>query len=171
MNFKAISAATLFGMSISAASAAPVTYNFVGAFDSSPLGDVNFDFTVSFEDTEPVTDTDNGLTVNSLTSTNVSGDPFISTIFSFDNSFNIIFFGAGNNARNVLQDADPDFLIAYNFEDGVWGAAGRVGDSSSSGTNRDLTVTEVSPIPLPAAGWMLLAGVAGLGVMARGRKT
>jgi hypothetical protein len=171
MNFKAIAAATLFCMSTSAASAAPVTYNFDGAFSSTALGNVNFDFTVSFDDALSVTDTDNGLTVNSLTSTIVSGDPFTSTTkYSFDASTNIIRFGAGDFARDFLQDATTDFFVAYDFDDGASGVGGRNGDTSSSGSIISLEVTEVAPVPLPAAGWMLLAGIGGLGVMARRRK-
>jgi hypothetical protein len=165
MNFKAIAAATLFCMSTSAASAAPVTYNFVGTLGQVDLG-LQFDFTVSFDNTESVND--GPVTVNSfIPSSNYnSWSPTI--VYDYNSSSNFIFIGAGSDATSI--DSTPDFYLFYEFGDDLSGTALVSTDQGSGSTFPTLTVTEIAPVPLPAAGWMLLAGIGGLGVMARRRK-
>ncbi len=72
----------------------------------------------------------------------------------------------------ALDGASFDSLIA----DGVFGllvdfsaGVGDFGDGDQ--LNVALSYTEVAPVPLPAAGLMLMGGLAGLGALSRRRKT
>lgn len=66
------------------------------------------------------------------------------------------------------------YLSGFGFGDialtGTISYFGQIGDTQSEGARVEFALGNVAPVPLPAAGWLLLAGLGGLGIAARRRK-
>lgn len=175
MNIKTILAAACISLAGAAASASTMTYNVVGGFSGGQLGDVAFDLTITGDfssDIEPSLGTTSGLTVNSLTSSLVPGDPFLVVAFGFGAPSNTLIFGGIISDFNGIIDDTTDLYVGITgftsgsaslfFANDTLSTSRGIGFPSGS-----VAVTEVAPIPLPASVFFLLAGLAGLGAVAR----
>jgi hypothetical protein len=188
-----VAAATL---SMAAGSASAATFNFTGsssdsssksftvagitavatAFREGPLGFLQF--------AGNVTQNGNGLGVASVpdTSGDIDGFGFKDTlVLTFDQlvNFSLATFGAvdsGDDWDIFVDDGSGAFVQVanditdnpFNFNDGI---VKRIA-FGADGINDDfrLNSVEVSAVPLPAAGWLLIAGVGGLVAMRRKRE-
>lgn len=70
----------------------------------------------------------------------------------------------GNTTRNYLFD-----VTGFEIGDGFWTVENQKNTATLQG--RFTYEENVAPIPLPAAGWMLMAGLGGIGVVARRRRS
>jgi len=71
--------------------------------------------------------------------------------------------------ENPIENSDAQGPVGFDFTfDGTFDALRITALSSPNGTNGfDIDSVRVSPVPLPAAGWMLVVGIGGLVVMRR----
>ena len=77
--------------------------------------------------------------------------------------------GSGSDGAGYLQISGIDWTQRWELTGTV--AFGWTGDTipGRSNLNVGFKLTDVPPIPLPAAAWLLLSGIAGLGLLARRR--
>ena len=165
--------------SVSSAKAV-TTYNISGSFSGGQLGLVSFDFDITADFSTGIGDTSDGLVINTLTSTVVAGDPFLTT-GSFSGPIQYQYYNTGGFDTLLLGGGDvsavsgtaTDFSILINNLSTA-PSIGSIVDSWSGSNDfafpeqSDLTVTRVEPdvIPLPAGGLLLMTGLlvaAGLG--------
>lgn len=168
-------AASLMALNLSASSVLATTFNIVGSFSGGQLGDVSFDLTIDADFSSIIfPSTDSGLTINSMTSSVVAGDPFPLTMpltyaYGVDDR---LLIGGGNPQIFPGNTTDFFFLIDDLTSSP---AVIQIVDTLASSTDigRDLsgsvTVTELNPVPLPAGGFLLLTGLLVVAVV-RGRK-
>lgn len=168
--------ALALGVGISASTASAITVDFTGGPNGTSLDFGDFTVTASalFSPFPVVTHNSNGLGVdaNFLDSTGSldSREGFEALTFTFDqtvvvNSVSFNGLGGGEN-YSVIVDGVP---VALGISDNPLVGPATL-DSFTIGTGlrdgdrfRIASIDyDIAPIPLPAAGWMLLAGLGGL---------
>lgn len=93
--------------------------------------------------------------------------------FRFQSTYNggtsVVNGGAANGARIAFLISPTNANIAYAFFDD--GGGPQIGKCKTKDCDFDdmIIQIEVAPIPLPAAAWLILAGIGGLGLAARRR--
>jgi hypothetical protein len=177
-------------ISVAPAQAATSTLNFKGSFSGGQLGDVTFDFTITrdFSVTEfsARAEITTGLTINSITSSVVAGDPFpVTGRGSSDPGFFGYSYEFDTRRSGDLLEFGTDSAV-FEFDTGfrfqivnISGTPsfGRISDSLAalpftgegmeSGTTT-LTVTDLTaPVPLPASALLLLGALGGTALMRR----
>ncbi|WP_433989198.1 hypothetical protein SuNHUV7_35170 (plasmid) [Pseudoseohaeicola sp. NH-UV-7] len=90
----------------------------------------------------------------------VSGDQKTGTIAVNTNTYGMV--------AVLLKSANT--FAAYRFDNGLNGILSFFTPNDSGLSNYVIAGRNPSPVPLPAAGWMLLAGVGGLAAMRRRKK-
>lgn len=166
-------------MSVAPAQAATSTLNFKGSFSGGQLGDVTFDFTItrdfSVREFSALNVITTGLTINSITSSVVAGDPFPTTgrgffgysyipdtlrsgdLLDFGTDGAVFEFDTGFNFRIEDISGTPSFL---SISDSL-ATEPFTGEDMESGTTT-LTVTDLTaPVPLPASALLLLGALGG----------
>ena len=148
-----------------AASASAATYNIIGSYSGGQLGDVKFDITIDADFTSDIFSTDAGLTINSLTSSVV--DPFLiagGLGYDFRASGGVLSIGGLKSGANAIVFNTDDFrFVIRSFPSApiffavVDTRATTIG--FASGLNAAVKVTDVSAVPLPAGGFLLLTGL------------
>ncbi|MEO0938944.1 MAG: VPLPA-CTERM sorting domain-containing protein [Pseudomonadota bacterium] len=103
---------------------------------------------------------------------NVEGSTFIRNLTLDGMSLSTDSIAATNNSAGVLLtqplDLSSGFTLAGEYQFVYSGLA--QGQGSGSRPAIQLKAAEIPPVPLPAAAWMLIAALGGLGVLRRARK-
>lgn len=170
----------------SATSSMAATYHIVGGFSGGQLGVVAFDLTITADFAGPWTNltTSDGLTINSMTSSVVAGDPFPLTgpasgplTYWYFKPGDALWISGGSYSSD-FRATDFQFQISDFLKPGTQTATGFDTLASVNGlsriTNVTVSVTEIpdeqpSIVPLPAGGLLFLSGLVGLAAL-RGRK-
>ena len=140
--------------------------------DGGLLGPTVLDVTIDNSFDAIVFDQTDGLTINELTfGPGVSGfaEPLV---YDYISAFDRLVIGGGGDA-SLLIGSDVDFRFTI---DGLFGTptirstidADGVSSAFGAPIVSLLSVTEATPLPLPATAWLLLAGLGGLATL-RGR--
>ncbi|WP_299970384.1 VPLPA-CTERM sorting domain-containing protein [uncultured Roseobacter sp.] len=172
----------------SATSGLAATYNIVGGFTGKELGDVAFDITITADFTKDLGPTRDGLTVNSLTSSVLAGDPFnLSGVWSgplhyqYDAQYDLLDI-FGGSFRGVSSEATDVFFTIVRLSQtnawmtDPWNSVGSLsGTVDREGSPTSLSVTLIpnqspSIVPLPAGGLLFLTGLAGFASLRLRRK-
>ncbi len=182
MTLKTLAAAACITLAVGS-SACAATFNFVGGFSGGQLGDVSFDITIDADFSADIAETSDGLTVNSLTSSVVGGNPFPLAggpgyRFIFDKGR--LIFGGFSRTIDDAGGRYNDFSVRIDqFQGRNTGQDPRIGVNIEtaasqkhfgSATSAEVAVTEVSPVPLPAGGLLLLSAFGGVAALKRRTK-
>jgi hypothetical protein len=164
-------ATTVMALGLMLTSASAATYNVVGSFGGGQLGTVSFDLTIDGDFTSFIGTTANGLTINSLSSS-TAGTPFSLTGglgYAFFPDFDILVLGGLQDDLGGLSADSTDFYIRIiGFTSAnptfMFDLFDSLATTPALGFPRGIgvSVTEVSVVPLPAGGVLLLTGFAGL---------
>ena len=169
--------AALFVSMVSVTIVNAATYNISGSFSGGQLGTVNFDFDVTADFTANIMNSPSGLSINSITSTMVSGDPFPIAggyVYSYVVNTDTFSFGGLANGVNGINSTMNDFHAMISdfttnpsiYIEDTLSSQSDIG-FPSSGT---VAVKALAPVPLPAGLPLLLSGLAGVAGLRMRRK-
>lgn len=139
--------------------------------DNSDFGDL-LELGESWQELD-VFDVKEGTYENDLFSINFASD---STYFSGSWNLNALFqFNDNEHYAFAIKSANPNaaaiFNVVYLMDNGSRSGMFNTSDLTQGFSNMRLFGTgELAPIPLPAAGWLLIAGIGGLFAMKRRKK-
>lgn len=182
------------GLLVAAGTANAATTNFGPIFTNSTGASVSVDVAVDTASTtltgfnltlqgdlsyfeEYVDITIDGVSIGRILDDDSSNDPF-----NFANDNGLYDFGdpplSGSAALNIdISSLVSDGLLSIQFQTTSWTDFSSAGSGVFSGNNffaafqGSLTTDSVSPVPLPAAGFLLIAGLGGLGALRRKKKS
>lgn len=153
------------------------TFNIVGSFNGGQLGDVSFDIEITGDFTSDIADTASGLTINSLSSSVVGGDPFSVSgglEYTYTSVRDRLIIGGASNSVGRISGDETDFLVVifdlFNSPRTLLAFDTYAQQTETSGDLRNsVKVEQVSPsaVPLPASLPLLFAGVVGMAALRR----